>query len=400
MKKQIIVSQVGARHRYLIPQLLFKNNILNMLYTDSTRFSFLGRIAYFLKSIGIKNSRLIRLANRNPVIPIKYLYSTDWIIIKSLYEKKIDKNELLYQSLSNKFIKKGLGTATWLYSMYYENLEFVKYAKSKKLKIIIDIYENPNAFDDMLNEINNHIEYSIFSHLIEDYKSKSLFRKKHLENMLELADYYTIPSAFVQKSLGAYTNYDSKKGVILPYPSSINVNKYNYRPIRHKLIWVGNDPVRKGLIYCAKAATILKKKYPDLQFNIIGSVDSQIIKSVAFSDLCFLGVLDKENLINEYETAEAYVFPTLFEGFAGTIIEAASCGCPIITTENAGTDLNEFPAIYIPTRNVNAIVDAVISIFEDSKFRNKLSEDIYNYSDNLAIKVYEKKLISFFDTIN
>lgn len=400
---KIIVNQLNARHRYIIPIILEKNGLLEKLYTNTSKYSLLGKVSSFLMKIGFSTPILFRLSNRNPKINKSKVVSLDIPLIKGLFLKKnnhFEKNEIMYQSLSTSFIKKGLGSATCVYSMYFENLTFIEFCKAKKLKVVIDIYENPNAFRELIDEINQHEEYSIFSNLLEEYRAKCSFREKYVEQMLQIADYYTIPSNYVHNSLKSYTNFDPKKSVIIPYPSSIQVKQYNYRPVKHKLIWVGNDPVRKGLIYCAKAAKILKLRYPELQFVVIGSVDDRLSKSDFFSDLTFIGVLDKDRLIEQFETAEAYVFPTLFEGLAGTVIEAASCGCPIITTENSGMDINQFPAVYIPTKDVQAIVEAVTSIFEDSNYRNQLSQSVFEHSMSLSPDKYEQKLISLFENIS
>lgn len=399
---KIIVSQLNARHRYIIPQLLYRNGMLYKLYTNSSLYSFLGLISKCFLKIGLKNRTLYRLSQRNPMIPKSEVMSSDLPLVKSFISKKLtvfEQNEVMYQSLSKKFIKEGIGSANCLYSMYFENIEFLRYAKTQKLKIVIDIYENPDAFKSLIDEINNHNEYTIFSNLLNEFKGKALFREKYINEILKLADYYTLPSEFVKKSLYNYSNFDETKVNIIPYPSSIHLKKYNYRPIAHKLIWVGNDAVRKGLIYCAKAAKILKNEYPNLQFNIIGSIDDKLKNTNVFSDLTFLGVMGKDCLIEEFETAEAYVFPTLFEGFAGTVIEAASCGCPVITTVNSGMDPLEFPGVFIPERNVNAIVESVISIFENSNYRNELSKKAFTYSSSLSPEIYEQKLINFFKDI-
>ena len=48
MANKIIVCQTGARHRYLIPQVLEQSGMLYRLYTDTTAYSSLGKFASFL----------------------------------------------------------------------------------------------------------------------------------------------------------------------------------------------------------------------------------------------------------------------------------------------------------------------------------------------------------------
>ena len=79
MAQKVIVTQVGARHRYLIPRILEKNNLLYRFYTDSNRYSFLGRIASLLRKLGVRLSFIDRLCKRNPNIERKRLYSSDSI---------------------------------------------------------------------------------------------------------------------------------------------------------------------------------------------------------------------------------------------------------------------------------------------------------------------------------
>ena len=402
MVKHIIISQIGARHRYLIPQILYKHDLLYSLFTDSCKYSNLGKIVLFLKKIGIKNKKLSKLIERDPKIPSELITSSDYLSLKLLlckFSKPIVKYETTYQSLSPIFKRIDINGADCIFNMYFENIDFLKYAKSKGKIILVDIYENPMAFSALINEIKEKQEYASLKYLLPEYKAKNSFREKYIETILEIADYYTIPSTFVLNALKNYKNFKIEKAFLLPYPTSIKSKKYNYKAQKHTLIWVGNDPIRKGLVYCARAATILKKKYKDLDFRIIGAIDSRLINNYAFKDLNFIGTLSSKDLQKEYETAEAYVFPTLFEGFAGTVIEAASCGCPIITTEGAGTNMTEFPAIYIPRYDYKAIVEAVTKIFENQNFRDDLSKKTYEYSKQLSPDVYENNLIKIINKI-
>lgn len=404
MANKIIVCQTGSRHRYLIPKVLESSDMLYRLYTDTTAYSFLGRMNTFLNKFPMMPAIVGRLAKRVPQIPQNKIFTTDVLFFKKKFWRLFHTDSLRLRYLHyNGFVKKciswGVGDADCVYNMYFENFEFLKYAKSKGLKIVVDIYETPMTYKYLIEELENHPEYSFLSSQKESYSYSHEVRMHYMEDLLKLADYYTVPSQFVIKSMKVFKNFDENKVLYLPYASSITTEKYSYTPVKHRLIWVGNDPVRKGLLYCAKAADILKQKYPDLDFRIIGAVNDEFKTSPDFKNLNFIGVLNKQQLQNEYRSAEAYVFPTLFEGFAGTVIEAASCGCPIITTECAGTDMKEFPAIYIPTHDVDAIVRSVEKIFEDASIRDNLSKDVYEYSATLKPETYKENLVKYLSNI-
>ncbi|MCM1220053.1 MAG: glycosyltransferase family 4 protein [Lachnospiraceae bacterium] len=398
MANKIIVCQTGSRHRYLIPQVLERNGMLYRLYTDTTAHSFIGKVARLLSLVGINGSSLARLKKRIPAVPREKIYTTDiFFWRKKIADLKqgdsLKKRYLHYTGFVDKCLRWGIGDADCIYNMYIENYDFLVYAKSKGVKIVVDIYETPMTYKYLIDEIRENPEYAIFEKQISSYGYSHEVRMHYMEDVLSLADYYTIPSQFVINSMWNFQNFDKKKVIFLPYGSSVVPDIYDYHPVRHRLIWVGNDPVRKGLLYCAKAVDILKEEYPDIDFRVIGVVNDELKQAEAFRNLNFIGVLNKEQLMEEYRSAEAYVFPTLFEGFAGTVIEAASCGCPIITTECAGTDMDEFPALYIQTKDVDAIVKSVKFLFENQVEQMKLSKSVYHYSQTLNPKKYEERLV-------
>lgn len=404
MANKIIVCQSGPRHRYLIPQILENNKLLYRLYTDTTVYSKLGKFIRIISHLLSNNSMKSLINKRDPKIPINKLYTSDRMffkqIISSIVKDRTNKYwEDRYLGFSKDCIKWGVGEADCIYSMFVENSNFLITAKKTGVKVGFDMYEAANTNKYLIKEIEENEDYAIYKYLIPQYKLSDDVKTSLIEPLLLIADFYTVPSQFVAKSMEEYKNFNKSKVIILPYASSICSNKYNYTPKKHRLIWVGNEPVRKGLLYCAKAATILKEIYTDLDFRIIGKVDERLKQNPTFKDLNFLGVLCKEELINEYISAEAYVFPTLFEGFAGTLIEAASCGCPIITTKCAGTDVNKFPAIYIKSKDVQEIVDSVKMIFDNREFRDNLSHEVFKYAQELSPAAYEKRLIKVLSEI-
>src|SRR5262249_57185984 len=53
-------------------------------------------------------------------------------------------------------------------------------------------------------------------------------------------------------------------------------------------------------------------------------------------DLRPTGYLQRSDLAMLFRNAEAFIMPSLYEGFGLPILEAMSCGCPVITS-NAGS---------------------------------------------------------------
>ena len=46
-----------------------------------------------------------------------------------------------------------------------------------------------------------------------------------------------------------------------------------------------------------------------------------------------LGYLDAKDLATLFRHAHAFVMPSLYEGFGLPLVEAMSCGCPVITSD-------------------------------------------------------------------
>lgn len=68
--------------------------------------------------------------------------------------------------------------------------------------------------------------------------------------------------------------------------------------------------------------------------------------------------IDNATLEAAYSVANAFLFPSLAEGFGWPIVEAQACGCPVITTDDA--PMNEIAgphAAYLPLLNAQDDVD-------------------------------------------
>lgn len=400
---KVIVTQYGARRRYLIPQVLYKNNMLECLYTDSCRVSLLGKMIFFLSKLGICSTSLNRLIRRNPNLPKDKIKTNDLLQCKLFWQRitktsKVKSMHTIFVNNAPQFKRWGCREANWLYAMYIESFDYTKYAKSKGLKVLADIYENPYIFRDLADEVTQLPELICVSHLKVDFMAKYNLRIQYIDRLLEIADQYLIPSHYVAECLRSNSSsFDENKVNIIPYASSLAIEKYNNQPVKGRIIWIGNDPVRKGLVYSLRAVKELKLKYPYLDFRVIGSMPEEIVKSEDFKCLNFLGYQNKEQLKEEFRLADMYVFPTLAEGFAGSLLEAAGFGVPIITTHASGFGA-DFPGIFIKERNAVDIVNAVSLLLENRGKRDEISRKIYSYAQTYDKNCFESNLITLLKT--
>ncbi len=79
----------------------------------------------------------------------------------------------------------------------------------------------------------------------------------------------------------------------------------------------------------------------------------------AAGKVLFFNNLESRVLQAAYSTAEAFLFPSIAEGFGWPLIEAQACGCPVLTTDEA--PMNEVAgnaAVYLPRFSAGESMDA------------------------------------------
>lgn len=89
-----------------------------------------------------------------------------------------------------------------------------------------------------------------------------------------------------------------------------------------------------------------------------------------------LGYVSDHDLVAIYNAATIFVMPSLYEGFGLPVIEAMSCGTPVITsTEGSLPEVAGDAAIYTDAYSVDNIAECLKKIFPDENIRAKLSEN-------------------------
>ena len=119
----------------------------------------------------------------------------------------------------------------------------------------------------------------------------------------------------------------------------------------------------------------------------------EINKQLKNFDIC-----DDKFLSFLYSNALFFIFPSLYEGFGLPILEAFSCGCPVISSNTGALmEIAGDAVIYFSPKDINSIYDTVREVINDSSLRkglikkgmNRIKEFTWEKTVEQTKRVYE-----------
>ncbi len=92
-------------------------------------------------------------------------------------------------------------------------------------------------------------------------------------------------------------------------------------------------------------------------------------------DVLFPGFIPPDQLALWYNSAEAFVYPSVFEGFGLPVLEAMACGTPVIVSDASSLpEIAEGAGILIPPHDPSAWTAALTRAMQDDLWRRDASE--------------------------
>ena len=179
----------------------------------------------------------------------------------------------------------------------------------------------------------------------------------------------------------------SEEKVSVIYESSdvatIAPKKYQL-PFKKYLLYVGQQSDYKNIKRLGDAHQILLAKYPDLGLVLVGKKNASALttesyfNSRKYKNIEFTGFVDDSQLSWLYSNAQAYVFPSLMEGFGLPGLEAMGYGTPVVSSN--ATCLPEVygqAAHYFNPLDTSDIAEAIDQVLSDDKIRTRLAKAGY-----------------------
>lgn len=181
-----------------------------------------------------------------------------------------------------------------------------------------------------------------------EYASSFIFNflnKKREHQVAKHADLVTFQNAADRDDFIKRTNSSIKKTVIIPGNIGLPRFKEEYKnkntstSVRH-IVYVGTVSISKGLGYLLEAISELKKRgFTDLQLSVLGTVHDEKATLKVLEDLCIEDIVTFEGYTLPFSflvTCDLMVYPTLYDAFPDTILEALHVGCPVIASSVGG----------------------------------------------------------------
>lgn len=149
------------------------------------------------------------------------------------------------------------------------------------------------------------------------------------------------------------------------------------------LIYTGNVNWNKNLLNLAQACVeanvdlvLIGKSFESTDNLTHPEMKSYAIfleKYASLSNFHLLGFVSDEDLAAITNLAQAQLLPSYYEGFGLPILEAQSCGIPIITSNiSSMTEISGEGALLVNPGDVGQISQAIYRVYEDTEFRQDL----------------------------
>ncbi|WP_201637749.1 glycosyltransferase family 4 protein [Psychrobacter proteolyticus] len=210
-----------------------------------------------------------------------------------------------------------------------------------------------------------------------DYKKSNLQKLMHKLYSVALASTHKVffqnpDDEALFKSMGILKSTAATKVV---NGSGVDVSEYSLQPFPiaddkplFKFLLIARLLGDKGVREYANAARLIKTKYPQAQFDLVGWIDDnpdaieqQELDSWVNERLfTFWGKLS--DVKPAIAASSVYVLPSYREGTPRTVLEAMAMGRPIITTDAPGcreTVINSYNGYLVPVKEVDELAAAM-----------------------------------------
>jgi glycosyltransferase involved in cell wall biosynthesis len=166
-------------------------------------------------------------------------------------------------------------------------------------------------------------------------------------------------------------------------PAALAEVRARYGIVGCYLLYVGTLQPRKNLDRVIEAFARLAgtPAFTDVKLVLAGKrgwlyddLFAQVKRLGLTGRVIFPGYVADEHLLALLSGAQAFVFPSLYEGFGIPVLEAGACGVPVITSNTSSLpEVAGDAALLVDPHDVDAIAEAMYRLVTDDALRAELA---------------------------
>lgn len=223
---------------------------------------------------------------------------------------------------------------------------------------------------------------------------------RRLDWVKKEADRVIVPSESTKKDAAAMGIDDSKIRVVpeasdtiieLPTPNDVANTKGKFGLDRFLLV-VGTNP-RKNTKRIIEAYQKVKLTHPNLKLVVIGEKNAYLPSA---EGVMYAGYVKDEDARALYESADALVYASIYEGFGLPILHAFAVSTPVVTSNvSSMPEVAGDAAVLVDPNNTQSIADGIMTALDNKdelvrKGLTKVKEFSWERTARETLKVYQE----------
>lgn len=340
----------------------------------------------------------------------KFMKQDDEIILLMSSKKEAERiNKKNIRNIKTVFFKSKNPIIRYLY-------EIPKLVRKYKADVLHTQYYAPLIKNCKLVVTIHDISYE---HFPEYFKKLELIRNRvWIWYSSKISDIILTVSEYSKKDISEIYKINKDKIVVTHLATSeiykqvdeklVEETKEKFGIKGNYLLTVGNLQPRKNMVRLINSYTEIKSNNPEfnLKLVIVGKKAWKfdgIFKTVNSANLndevILTDYVSDYELVNLYNGAEIFIYPSIFEGFGLPVIEAMACGTPVITSNLSSLPevAGDAAALINPFDN-NDIINTLEKVYFDEGYKNilikkglkRFKEFSWNKTSSKVIDVYRQ----------
>lgn len=252
---------------------------------------------------------------------------------------------------------------------------------------------------------------------INNFENSSIFKRLITFSLNNCTKTIAVSDNLAKKM--RYLKINQNKIVILR--NAVDTNRF--KPLRNKnlrkyykieddeilILFVGYLDTFKGIFELIDAFGEIKQIYNNIKLMIIGNgpkkheLENRVLALDLEKSVMFTGNLKPDEMHSYYQAADIFTLPSYTEGLPLAVLEAMSCGIPVIASNVGGIPeiiRNNENGFLIPPRNNKILKDKLIILIDNDRLREKFRRNSIeiikdkfdiNKKINILMKLYSNE---------